>query len=193
MNKKIFAAAVLVSLGAASFGQQTGFYSDGRPEKIFNPVSGVASMDVKFLKTAQAGNQFEILSSQLALTNASSDFVKEFAKEMITDHGAAKEEVSQVASQKSLNVSGELPKMLQTKLNQLKMLKGDAFDKLYRADQKEAHEMTAQLLKSEIDHGHDQDVKAVAVKLLPTVELHYHMLISGKTMMGSTAASGGGL
>ncbi len=191
MNTKALAAIAFASIGTAAFSQQTGFFTDGRPEVIFNPVSGLDNHDIKFLKNAQAGNEFEIELSQLAMTNGSGDFVKQFAKEMVTDHGAAKEEIGQVASQKSLNVSGELPKIMQSKLNQMRVLHGDAFDSAFRATQKQAHEMAIHLFKEEINHGHDQDVKAAAVKLLPTIELHYRMLTSGKTMMGPSAATNG--
>jgi putative membrane protein len=189
-TKTIF-TITLAAIGVSAFSQQTGFYNDGRPKQMFYTVSGLNHQDIKFLKTAQAGNDFEIRSSELALKNGSGEFVKEFAKEMIMDHGGAKSELAQVASEKSLSLSGPLPTPLEAKLNELNMLHGEAFDKVYFADQKAAHNMTINLFQEEIDHGHDQNVKSAAVLLLPTIEQHKHMLLTKKTMMGPTAQTNG--
>ncbi len=191
MIKKTLIVAAFLSVFGSAMAQRTGFYSDGRPERLFYPVSGLDNRDMSFLKNAQASNEFEILSSQLAVTNSESEFVKQFAKNMIDDHTASKAEVSQVAGHKGINIGTQLPGPLQSKLNKLRNLHGSSFDKLYKELQMNGHEKTIALFKSEIEHGHDQDVKALAVKGLPTVELHMKLMMSGKTETGATAATHG--
>jgi putative membrane protein len=190
MYKKTLAMIGLAAFAAMSFGQVR-FYSDGRPEKIFKPVSGLDPQDMKFLRQAIAADSFEIMSSKLALQNGSGEFVKEYAKEMIDDHKAAKIEAVETAEKKGLNADTNMPDALQAKLNHLQNLNGWQFNQAYEAAQKAGHEATIQAFETEINNGHDQLVKAMAVKELPTIKLHYKMLLDKKTMMGPTAANHG--
>ena len=138
MIGKTLAAIALTAVAGLGGAQQTGFYSDGRPERLFYTYSGLNNKDATFLKKAMAANNFEIESSRLALQNGSSSFVKEFAQKMIHDHTGAKEEVGEVAKQKSFSIPGELPPPLLSKMNQLRQLHGAAFDSAYRAAQRRA-------------------------------------------------------
>ncbi|HWD38719.1 MAG TPA: DUF4142 domain-containing protein [Fimbriimonas sp.] len=191
MKATVFVTLACVAMGASASAQEVGFYNDGRPERIFRPVSGLSQMDIKFLKQAATIDKFEIEMAKIAQSNGGSPFVTEFAKEMIQDHQPAWNEAAQVAQNKGVDITGDLPKDLQSKLNHLRNLKGDEFDMQYRAINKAGHENAIKLYKKEVRNGRDEDVKGMAVKELPTVNMHYKMLLSGKTMMGSTASDHG--
>jgi putative membrane protein len=191
MKGKLMISAALAAFAVVAGAQQVGFYSDGRPERIFRPVSGVSSLDAKFLKEAAFGNRFEVESSKLAAANGSSPFVQEFAKEMISEHMAAQDEDVDTAKLKNVSMDADLPSSLESKLNELRGLHGDKFDNAYLSAQKAGHEDAIDLFKREIRYGHDQDIKAFAVKMLPMIELHFKMILSGKTMMGDTKADHG--
>jgi putative membrane protein len=191
MYKKSLIMVGLAAMAAFGSAQSVRFYQDGRPEKIFRPVSGLDNQDIKFLKQALAADQFEIESSRLALRNGKGQFIQEFAKEMIDDHKAAKSEAIETAQKRGLTPDSTLPQPLQAKLNWLSQLNGWKFDRAYEAAQKTGHEMTIVAFKREVENGRDQLVKAMAVKQLPTVELHYKMLLEKKTMMGDTAMTHG--
>ena len=191
MYKKSLIMVGLAAMAAFGSAQSVRFYSDGRPERIFRPVSGLDRQDIKFLRQALTSDQFEIESSRLALKRGQGQFIHEFAKEMIDDHAAAKNEAIETAQKKGLAPDSTLPLPLQMKLNQLSQLSGWQFNRAYEMAQKDGHQMTIMAFKKEVENGHDQLVKSMAVKQLPTIELHYKMLIDKKTMMGSTAMNHG--
>jgi putative membrane protein len=188
ISTMMVALAWLSALGQA---QQVHINQDGRPERIFRPVSGLDKVDVNFLRQASVANQFEIRSSEIARMKASGEFTKEFAKEMIDDHKFADDQTVQTAQGRGVDLPSGLPQPMEHELKKLANLSGWQFDHEYRAAQKQGHEAAIHLYKGEIQNGHDQNVKALAVELLPTVEMHYRMLLSKKTMMGSTAARHG--
>lgn len=175
----------VLALGACAFGQ-TRIGAKGYPNKLGVPKVGLSSQDKKFLMDAAAGNQFEIQSSMVALKNGSSPFVKEFAKEMIADHGAAFEELKLVDKKKGMMASKKLPAPKQAIVDKLSGLKGAAFDAAYIKAQKAAHAETAMKFEKQIKAGHDADAKDYAVKTLPAVKMHQQMLVTKKTMMGKT-------
>lgn len=175
----------IVALGATSFAQ-TPIARDGRVEKMGAPKTGLNAQDAMFIKDAAAGNQFEIKSSELALRNGRSPFVRQFAKEMIADHGAAFAELKVVASKKGRMASKTLPPAKAAIIKKLSGLHGAAFDAAYTKAQVAAHAETAAKLTKEIQNGRDGDIKGYAIKTLPAVKMHQKMLAMKKTMMGPT-------
>lgn len=188
-NLRIAVVLSAFALGALSFGQ-VAISKDGRVNKLGAPKKGVSAQDAMFIKDAAAGNMFEIRSSEVAMKNGSSTFVKQFAKEMIADHGAAFAELKVVASKKGKTASKTLPPAKAAIVKKLSGLHGAAFDAAYQKAQKDAHAETAAKLEKEIKMGHDADVKDYAVKTLPAVKMHQKMLMMKKTMMGKTKMGG---
>lgn len=191
MNKKSLTLVALAALASFVGAQQVQITSDGRPERLFNPARGLDHEDARFLKQALTADQFELLTSKIALNRATGDFTREFAKEMVIDHGAADNEAIQTAEDRGLSPSVNLPRPLEAAINHLRNLQGPAFDQAYRRVQEQGHEATIHAFKREIENGHDDLVKAMAVKELPEIELHYKMLLNKRTMMGPTAATHG--
>ena len=130
-------------------------------------------------------------AGKIAETSGSAGFVQEFAKEMVGDHTIAQDEDVDAAKLKNVTMASDLPAKMEGKLNRLRSLTGDKFDRTYLGFQKAAHEDAIRLFKQEIRFGHDEDVKAFAVKTLPMIELHFKMIINGKTMMGDTKTDHG--
>jgi putative membrane protein len=182
---------LIVTASGANATLQTNINQDGRPERIFRPVSGLDVQDMNFLRQAENCNDFEVQAGQIAATKNASQFTTEFAKEMISDHSFAREETLQAAQKCNVTLHTDLPAQMEHQLNILRNQSGAQFDATFRQMQKEGHEGAIQLYKREIANGHDQTVKALAVEQLPTIELHYHLLLSSKTMMGSTMADHG--
>jgi len=178
---------ILGALAVAAFGTaQVPIARDGRVEKLHPPKSGLNAQDARFIAEAAAGNTFEVRSSQLAIKNGSSAFVKQFAKEMILDHGSAFEELKLIAHKKRRSVTKQLPPKLKAVIGRLSRLHGAAFDAAYQQAQKAAHEETAAKVKKEIETGRDGDVRSYAEKILPAVEMHQKMLATKRTMTGPT-------
>lgn len=179
-----------LALGATVIGQVP-ISKNGYVSKIGAPKRGLTNQDTTFIKDAAAGNQFEIQSSQVAMKNGKSAFVKEFAKEMITDHSAAYNELKVIATKKGKSAPKALPAPKQAIVDKLSGLHGAAFDAAYQKAQKDAHAETAVKMKGEIQKGHDSDIKNYAIKTLPAVEMHIKMLATKTTMMGKTKMKNG--
>lgn len=183
-NGVILAAMFVASAVPALAQENVQISRDGRPERMFRPVSGINSADKMFLMNASIANIFEIRTSELATKKSNNSFVQEFAKEMIHEHTNAQNELKLVADKKGYRLPQNLPAKLQMAYAKLSRLSGSAFDREYQKWQKAGHEDTSMKFKSEIRKGHDQDVKGYAVKTLPAVKMHYTMLLTKKTMMG---------
>lgn len=181
----VILAAMFVASAVPAFAQENVQISrDGRPERLFRPISGINASDKMFLMNASIANIFEIKTSELAASRSRSPFVQEFAKEMIHEHTGAQNELKMVADKKGYKLPQDLPGKLKMAYAKLSNLRGAAFDREYQKWQKAGHEDASMKFKSEIRKGHDQDVKGYAVKTLPAVKMHYAMLLEKKTMMG---------
>ncbi len=185
-NPKTALLIVSLGLGVAAFAQKVPISKTGYVSKIGAPKKGLSGQDAKFIKDASAGNQFEIQSSQVAMKNGASPFVRQFAKEMIVDHGAAYNELKVLATKKGKTAPKALPPDKQAIVDRLKGLRGAAFDAAYQKAQVAAHAETAAKMSKEIQGGNDADVKSYAIKTLPAVKMHQKMLATKTTMMGKT-------
>lgn len=141
-----------------------------------NKTMMLSSMDKKFMMDAAMGGKAEIAMAQLALQQASSDAVKQYAQQMIDDHTKAGDELMQVASMKGITLPMEPDASHKALLAKMQGLSGTAFDSMYvkMAGVKD-HEKMEKLFMSESGKGKDADAKAFAAKTLPTVQEHLRM------------------
>ncbi len=195
MNTKLMGLAMATVIGIGFVqAQQQSISQDGRAERIakitFN--KGLSNQDRGFIKDVAVGNNFEILISKLADTHASSQWTKDYAKEMIQEHTGVQNELVDVIQQKGIDVKGDLPKDLQSKYDWLAKKNGADFDSAFRTVQIKAHEMTSSKFKAQIKNGHDEDVREFAVKTLPGVIMHWKMAKTQTTMTGENKMTGGG-
>ena len=123
-----------------------------------------------FVKVVTSSNAFEIESSNLAEEKAKDADVKEFAKQMISDHTMAGEELKKAAK------LGDEPPVLSPKhAAMLETLKGASeqdFQPLYIEMQTVAHMEAVTLFATYAKGGDDAAVKAFAEKTLPKLEMH---------------------
>ncbi len=126
-----------------------------------------------FADKASASDMFEIESSKLAASMASSSAVKDFAKMMIAGHTKSTAELKAAAAKASpaVSVAPHLDAMQQADLDALKGA-GAGFDKMYAAKQVAAHKTALALLKGYADSGDSAPLKAFAAKTAPVVEDH---------------------
>ena len=136
-----------------------------------NPVDREA-----FVDKAQSSNHWEIRSSALAETQAQAEEVKEYARMIIKDHEAAgvkladalQKDGSNGASEPAVGLMPEHEKMLE----QLKMVNGADFDKMYLDMQEQAHVEAVDLFRSYAKSGEDEALTNFASETLPTLETH---------------------
>jgi putative membrane protein len=130
-----------------------------------------------FVNAAAASDKFEIESSKLAATAASSAAVKNFAQQMVTAHTGSTEKLKSTISGINPPVTPDdtLAPDQQATLDSLKGLQGTAFDSAYAAAQSEAHQKTLDTLKTYAASGDNDQLKAFANGLIPTVTAHLNL------------------
>lgn len=141
-----------------------------------NSALGIAPKTADFVTEAAASDMFEIASSKLAVEKGDAE-TKIFAEQMVADHQKTSDELKTMISEGK--ISATLPAAMtddqQEKLDKLKSLEGDDFNKQYHADQEEAHEDAVDLFTRYGDEGEDATLKAWAAKTRPALEHHLEM------------------
>jgi len=135
-------------------------------------LGAATNPDGHFYTAAARGGLGEVELARLAQEKSSDAKVKDFAGMMIKDHSAANEELLSLAASKSIKLPTGPGTRVDAQKVKLEALSGSGFDKAYIKDQVKAHRDTVALLKKEISSGQDEDAKAFARKVLPTVEDH---------------------
>jgi len=114
----------------------------------------------------------EVELGKLAQEKGSSQSVKDFGAMMVKDHSAANEKLESLAASKNITLPTGPSAASKAEHAKLEALSGAAFDQAYIKAMVKGHEQTAELLKKEMSSGQDEDAKAFAQSILPTVESH---------------------
>ncbi|MDB5960780.1 MAG: hypothetical protein JWP59_2074 [Massilia sp.] len=121
---------------------------------------------------AQA-NMAEVAAGKMALEKSQNADVKKFAQMMIDDHSKALDSVTEVAKAKEVTLPTDVDAPHKAMAARLQKLSGDAFDKAYMKEAGVAdHTKVHAKLKKDETAAKDPDVKALAAKMLPTVDGH---------------------
>jgi putative membrane protein len=127
-----------------------------------------------FLAQAGSGDQFEIQSSQLALTASSNAAVRAFANQMIADHTRLSQQMAAAAS--SAGITPPPPALLpaqQAMLDQLRAAgTGPSFDMAYQQAQVTAHQGALTLFQNYAASGDNAAIKTAASGAIPTIQMH---------------------
>lgn len=166
-----------------------GWLGGGASADDFKKSPQDAKMDVKFVQGATSGGLLEVKSSELALKKSTSPDVKKFAQRMIDDHTKAHKELLTVLKRKGIEPPQDLMPLHQTMLDRLTKASAGDFDKEYWVNQLAAHEEAVALFEAEAKAGQDVDLKAFAVKTLPTLKEHLKMV--QEMAKGGTRGIGG--
>ena len=142
-----------------------------------NSLIGRSPSTQDFVTEAANSDMFEIQSSKLALQKVSDTPTKDFANQMITDHGKTSAELEALVA--AGQVKAKPPTVLddshQSLLDKLKSLNGGDFEKQYHDDQVQGHKDAVDLFKRYADGGSNPDLKQFAQKTLPTIQHHLDM------------------
>jgi len=142
-------------------------------------ASRMKSADNSFVMKAMQGGMAEVELGNLAEQKGSSQTVKDFGKQMVTDHTKANDELKTIASGKGITAPAGLAAKDQTLKDRLSNLSGAEFDRMYMQHMVQDHQKDVSEFRKESTSGSDADVKAFAAKTLPTLEEHLKMAESG--------------
>jgi putative membrane protein len=198
VSTALMAVGVIASLGYTAVAQTnqptTQQNPTDRPANQANPTnqrgtdsgsSQLSEMDRQFVIQAAQGNMAEVALSRLALERAASDDVKQYAQQMIQDHTQANTRLSQLLSQKGINITP--PQTLdpehQAISQQLSQFSGKRFDQEYTRVMEMDHNRTVKLFQTQAQQGQDPDLRAFATNTLPKLDGHLQMV---RAMLGNT-------
>jgi putative membrane protein len=150
----------------------------------------ISTEDNKFLTAVTESNLTEIRSGQDATTMSQNAEIKKFGKTLSEDHDKAGKEVKAVADKVGFTAPTELDESHKSTVESLAKKTGTDFDKAFLEDQIKGHKDAIDAANDEISKGSNADVKALATKLLPTLQGHLKMADELKTQMDmSTGAT----
>lgn len=155
-------AAFLLASGGANAGEKAATVS-----QAVTPVEEQAA--ATFAREASLAGLFDVEAAQLALDRAMNADVRKLAREIVEDQSLANSRLLAFA-----------PKYAQTRLNadytarldQLKAVKAEEFDKAFLAVQKASKDYSAKLLSDYAQSGGDKMLKSYASETLSFVSLH---------------------
>jgi len=135
----------------------------------------MAGADSTFATKAAEGGLAEVQLGNLAQSNASSNDVKSFGQQMVTDHTKANDELKSIAGKKGITLPTSPNSKQQAEYNRLQKLRGANFDREYMKLMVSDHRTDVSEFRKESESGSDADIKAFAGKTLPTLENHLKM------------------
>jgi putative membrane protein len=149
-------------------------------------AQALAKADQKMVNDMAVANMAEVAAGKMAVGKTQNADVKTFAQKMIDDHSKALNDVTTLAQSKGVTLPTDVDPPHKAMAAKLDKLSGDAFDKAYMADAGVSdHTKVHAKLKDFEAKAKDADVKALAAKMLPTVEEHLKM---AKDMHGAKSA-----
>jgi putative membrane protein len=198
----LFGAATLaIMFGAVPVHSQTATESAGASGATATSSAGesakssISKADQNLMRDLAQANMSEIEAGKLAQSKSKNEQVLKFAQQMVDDHTKAQQQLQQLAQAKGVTLPTEPDAKHKAEMKMLSALSGDAFDRQYMArggvaDHKSAHKLVQRVEK----RAADPDLKALAGKMLPTIDQHLAMaeeIHGGKAGAKSTSGTSG--
>jgi len=133
---------------------------------------GAATQPQVFAQTAAIAGMYEVQAAEMAVSKAKNEDVREFAQQMIMDHGQANTELKLLSGQRGWKLPTALDAKHQGLIDKLRSLEGEAFDREYATQQLAAHQGAVKLFQEQAKDGTDADLKKWADGKVPTLEQH---------------------
>jgi lipid-binding SYLF domain-containing protein/predicted outer membrane protein len=171
---------IIAAVGIAGFGLAAQAQTQAAPgsqvaDKGYATTvrNGVPQTARDFMKEAAQANQGEIAAADLALERASDPAVKEYARQMISDHTRANAQLKDLAQKMKVALPDEPSVMYRSKLRLLRATQPQAFDSQYMDDfGVQAHRSTVDQFRMQLQNGQQPEVQAFVRRTLPTLEQH---------------------
>jgi putative membrane protein len=125
-----------------------------------------------FAEKASTSNTFEIEAAKIEIAKGKATDARQFAQDMLKDHGKAAPLLVDAAKQDGVTVPTSLDADHQQKLEALKQSDAANLDQAYLSTQVTAHQQAYQLFQSYSKSGPDGQLKNTATKLLPDLHMH---------------------
>lgn len=183
--------------GTSTTGQKstTGTRTQGTSSAAGTQASGdgsemmVGKQDHQFMIEAAQSNMMEIQAAQLAQQKATSDEVKQFAKQLEQDHTAAGEKLKALAAKKNVTLPSDMGPKHQSHAAKLQAMSDAQFEKNWLKNQVQHHKKDVSQFQKQVDRSMDSDVKEFAQSTLPKLQEHLQQVQQLSTSTGTRARS----
>jgi putative membrane protein len=165
MNKLILASMLVLGISACK-------KNDDNNNTTTSTLNGT---DKDFMNKVTYSNLGEIDAGNIAKQRGMHAVIVDFGNMMVTDHGMAHNELSDIAQNNNYTLPAETDQEHKDMATMLMTLSGDAFDSTYIYKMVEGHDKTITILQNEISNGQNASVKTYANNKLPIVQHHRHM------------------
>ena len=131
-----------------------------------------APNDAQIAHIVVTANQVDIDAGKFAQGKAKGKEVKDFAKQMVTDHTAMMNEMKPLVAAAGQKPADSLDQRRQGFIDNLKSAKDADFDKTYIDQQVAGHQEALDLMQGYAKDGSDAGLKGGAAKAVPKVQMH---------------------
>jgi len=149
---------------------------------------GLSAQEQQFVKKAAAGGLAEVKLSELANDRASNPKVKDFAKQMVTDHTQANNELKPIAESNKVPVPTKLQGESEAAYKRLEKLSGARFDSAYVKVMVSDHDKTVAAFEDASSKVKDPSLKGFVDKTLPVLRQHKEHIHAIEQEMGTGKA-----
>jgi putative membrane protein len=161
--------------GSGQQGSGMGGMAAGQDQPGAAASMGGPGADKAFVKKALGGSMAEVEMGKLALQKSNNDQVKQFAQKMVDDHGKMIEQMKPAAEALGVKVPDQPPGGEMKKMEKMKSLSGDAFDKAYAKDMVADHKKDDKEFKQEAQMTKNPQLKDLVTQADQTIEGHLQM------------------
>jgi putative membrane protein len=135
-------------------------------------AAGLCGLDRHYLTSEVQGNLFEIAGGRIAQQRATTPGVKNLAAVLVRDHSKGLTESGRLARKLGLKVPGNPTALQHWQLHYAQALGGVQFDQAYSWLEVADHATDIQEAREEAQHGCQPQVRALARKSLPMLQMH---------------------
>jgi len=128
----------------------------------------LSMQDTDTIARLHESNQTEIEVGKLASKNAASAQVKRYGEELVKDHTQADRDLSALAKKKGV----KLTDLDRSKLDDLRALKGNDFDRAFLNKMEKDHKMAIDLVRTAQGQVQNPEFRALLDKILPVLQKH---------------------
>lgn len=134
-------------------------------------LQAMAATSDDFVDAATEAGIAEVVTGNLAQEKSKDAEIQKFAKQMVTDHTMANQQLGALAKKNDITPPDEAALTDKVKKVILEW-REESFDKSYINNQVDAHEKAIELYKKEANSSDKAELKAFAAEKLPTLEQH---------------------
>jgi putative membrane protein len=145
--------------------------------------------DAHFAKAAAQGGMAEIQLGKLAADRGSNSGVKAFGERMVTQHGAAADQLKAAAQQANIVLPTTVTSKDQQTYDRLARLNGGDFDRAYADDMVQDHEKDLTEFQNEANSGKDSSIRAFAAQTVPMIQQHLNQAREMQKAVSQTSSN----